>query len=221
MKRRIFYTEAAWLLGVVLLALGTALMERGGFGISIVVAPAYILHLASGLSFGAAEFILQGAVLLLLLAVLRKARWQYFLSFATALLYGTVLDGAMLLVGGMESLWLRVVSYIAGELLCAVSISLMFHAYLPPAVYELFVREVSRRKGADLYRFKTGYDIASCAVAAAMSLLCFGTIRGIGIGTLACTLLNGLLIRFFSNFWEKHWQFRDALPLQNILAKET
>ena len=40
MKKRIFYTEAAYLLGIALLALGTALMERGGFGISIVVAPA-------------------------------------------------------------------------------------------------------------------------------------------------------------------------------------
>ena len=65
MKKRIFYTEAAYLLGIALLALGMALMERGGFGISIVVAPAYVLHLATSLSFGVAEYILQGAILLL------------------------------------------------------------------------------------------------------------------------------------------------------------
>ena len=98
MKKRIFYTEAAYLLGIALLALGTALMERGGFGISIVVAPAYVLHLATSLSFGVAEYILQGAILLLTVVLLRRARLRFFLSFVTALLYGAVLDGCMALV---------------------------------------------------------------------------------------------------------------------------
>ena len=39
--RKTFYTEAAYVLGIVILALGTALMSFGNFGMSVVVAPPY------------------------------------------------------------------------------------------------------------------------------------------------------------------------------------
>ena len=45
MKKPVFYTEIAHVLALVLLALGTALTAYGDLGISMVVAPAYILHL--------------------------------------------------------------------------------------------------------------------------------------------------------------------------------
>ena len=45
MKKRTFYTEAAYALGIVILAIGTAMMEKANFGMSMVVAPAYLLHL--------------------------------------------------------------------------------------------------------------------------------------------------------------------------------
>ena len=44
--KRVFYTELAYAIGITVLALGTALMERADFGMSMVVAPAYLLHLA-------------------------------------------------------------------------------------------------------------------------------------------------------------------------------
>lgn len=38
--KRVFYTELAYAIGIIVLALGTALMERADFGMSMVVAPA-------------------------------------------------------------------------------------------------------------------------------------------------------------------------------------
>ena len=63
--KRIFYCELAYFFGIVVLAFGTALMEKADFGMSMVVAPAYILHLKlselfSWFSFGVAEYIFQG-----------------------------------------------------------------------------------------------------------------------------------------------------------------
>ena len=43
--KRIFYCELAYFLGIVVLAFGTALMEKADFGMSMVVAPAYLIHL--------------------------------------------------------------------------------------------------------------------------------------------------------------------------------
>ena len=71
MKKKVFYTVMAYALGIVILALGTALMEKANFGMSMVVAPAYLLHLKISqtlpfFSFGMAEYTLQAAILLLL-----------------------------------------------------------------------------------------------------------------------------------------------------------
>ena len=43
--KRILYSEPAYFVGIFVLALGTALMEKADFGMSMVVAPAYLLHL--------------------------------------------------------------------------------------------------------------------------------------------------------------------------------
>ena len=65
MKKPVFYSEIAYLLGTVLLALGTAMLVFGNFGVSMVVAPAFVLHMKlsavwSWFSFGVAEYLLQG-----------------------------------------------------------------------------------------------------------------------------------------------------------------
>ena len=43
-KKRVFYTELAYFLGLITLAFGTALMEKTDFGLSVVIAPAYLIH---------------------------------------------------------------------------------------------------------------------------------------------------------------------------------
>jgi hypothetical protein len=45
MKKATFYTELAYLFGIAALALGTAFMEKANMGISMVVAPAYLVYL--------------------------------------------------------------------------------------------------------------------------------------------------------------------------------
>ncbi len=45
MKKRTFYTEVSYIVGLISLSLATALTETAGFGVSMVVAPAYLLHL--------------------------------------------------------------------------------------------------------------------------------------------------------------------------------
>ena len=44
-KKRVFYCELAYVFGIIILAFGTSLMEKASFGLSMIVAPAYILHL--------------------------------------------------------------------------------------------------------------------------------------------------------------------------------
>ena len=42
-KKPVFYTELAYIAGIITLAVGTAFMAQADFGVSMVVAPAYIV----------------------------------------------------------------------------------------------------------------------------------------------------------------------------------
>lgn len=221
MKRRKLYTEAAFWVGLVLLALGTAMTVQGDFGISMVVAPAYILHLKLSeflpwFSFGAAEYVLQALVLLVLMLVLRKCKKSYFLAIATAVLYGFLLDGSLWLTGLLQvsTLWSRLGIYTLGVLLCTLSIALLFRSYLPPAAYELFVKELAKTKGWSVTLCKTVYDVLSLAVAVSLSLVFFGEFRGIGWGTVICAAIYGLLIRLFDKLLGSLFTFEDKLKVR-------
>lgn len=221
MKKRTFYTEAAFFVGLVLLAFGTAMTALGGFGMSSVVAPAYIVHLKvsqywSFFSFGVAEYALQALILGLMLILLRKVRLRYFLSILTAVVYGFVLDGSMALLGliPMEHWGLRLGMYGVGAVVCALGISLLLRSYLPPEVYELLVKEVAQKWNKPVSRVKTVYDCASLAVAVALSFALFGKLEAIGVGTVVCALLNGVMIRLFGILWDKMFVFRDIPALR-------
>ena len=96
-RKRVCFTELAYALGLVILDLGTALMERANFGMSMVVAPAYLLHLKISqfwpvFSFGMAEYVFQAFLLILLSLVMGRFKKGYLFSFVTAVLYGLILD---------------------------------------------------------------------------------------------------------------------------------
>lgn len=222
MKKTCFYTEIAYILGLFLLALGTALMERSGFGLSMVVAPAYVLHLKMSaylpfVSFGMASYTLQALLLAVMMLLLRRAKISYLFSFVTAVLYGLILDATILLfsfVPVSDTLWLKVILYAVGLWISGMGLSFLFRTYISPEAYDLFVKEMSAAWKIRVDKFKTCYDCASCLIAILLSLLFFGfpPLRGIGIGTVICALLNGTLIRLWSVFFEKRLNFQDAFP---------
>ncbi|MBQ5392090.1 MAG: hypothetical protein IIU44_06945 [Spirochaetales bacterium] len=221
--RKTFYTELAYVLGLIFVALGVAFMEKPDFGVSMVVAPAYILHLKisetySFFTFGMAEYTLQAVLLIIMALVLRRFKLSYLFSFVTAVIYGFILDLCMLLVSyvPMENMALRITYYTLGMVLCSIGISLFFHTYIAPEVYELFVKEVSSKYGVEIHRFKTGYDICSCLIGVILSFIFFGfgVFRGVKWGTIICALINGTLIGLCSKFLEQRFEFKDGLGLR-------
>ena len=226
MRKPVFYTEAAYGIGLLLLAFGTALTERGGFGISMVVAPAYLLHLKLSaflpwFSFGVAEYAFQALVLLLLTLLLKKGKLSYLLSFATTVLYGLALDVSMLLTSMLpaDTLTTRFLVYLPGVLICAAGISLLFRTYLPPEAYELFVKELAVRLRKPIPLTKTVYDCGSLLLSVLLSYMFFGKIVGLGPGTVVCALANGILIRLFTGIFDRFFHFRDRFTLRNYFEE--
>lgn len=222
MKKITFYSEAAYAAGILLLACGTALMAYGGFGISMVAAPGYILSLKLAplhpfFSFGTVGYLVEALILAFMMLLIRRVRFTYLLSFASAVLYGLALDAVSRLTALLPSdtLLLEIPLYIAGMLLCSAAISLLLIGYFPPAAHEMFVKEFCSHFRQPVAKVKTIYDCSFLAISVILSLLLFGSVRGIGIGTVVCAFVNGLFIRIFTSLWKKVFTFRDGLPLRN------
>lgn len=225
MKKTTFYTELAYPFGIIGLALGTVFMEKADLGISMVVAPAYLLYLKlsqswSFVTFGMTEYALQACLLLVMVLVLRKFKISYMFSFVTAIIYGFALDGCMALIAGFDTFYFgwRIAFYIIGLILCAIGVAFIFHTYIAPEVYELFVKEVSKNTHININHFKVRYDCVSCLIGIIFSFLFFGIFKfeGVKFGTIICALINGRIIGFISNLMEKHLSFTDGLQLRRF-----
>lgn len=222
-SKPVFSNELAYIVGMVAVAFGVAFMEKANFGVSMVVAPAYLLYLKLSPSypfftFGMAEYTLQAVLLVAMMIILRKFKLSYLFSFVTAVVYGFTLDFCMWSVKGIDAqpVWVRLVMFLGGMVLCSIGISFFFHSYVSPEVYELFVKEVSHHIGMDINRFKTIYDCSSCAISIAMSFAFFGLwhFEGVKLGTVFCALVNGSMIGAVSRFLEKRFEFKDCFKLR-------
>lgn len=214
-----FYTELAYAAGLITLAFGTALMERADFGMSMVVAPAYLVYLkVSGyypwFTFGMAEYCFQAFLILILSLAVWRFKRKFLFSFITAFLYGNILDLSIRIVsmipeGGLVQ---RLLFYVTGMVICSLGVSFLFHTYITPEAYELVVKELAEKYGKDIHKVKTVYDCCSCLIAIIMSFAFFGFMRfeGVKAGTILCAAINGWLIGRCSSLLDACLEFKDA-----------
>lgn len=223
MKKKVFYTEWSYVLGLIIMAFAAAFTEKADFGMSMVVAPAYIIHLkVAGIlpwfSFGVAEYCFQGLLIIITVIVMRKFKLSYLFSFVTAVFYGTLLDGAMYVIASLpeNTFGIRILWYILGTVLCSFAVSLFFHTYLSPEAYELIVKELSLKTGWNINKVKTGYDCFSTVlgIVLSFSFFGFGVFEGVKLGTVICALFNGFLIGVFSKFLERHFDFQNKFNIE-------
>ncbi len=209
-------SEVVYIFAVALLSLAVAMLTAANFGVSMIVAPAYLLSLKTGvLTFGQAEYVIQAGLFIVFCIVMRGFKVLYLSSFATCLVYGAVLDlwrripffNPSVTSPGSISVPIRILLFIFGVLLTSFSVALFYKTYLYPQVYDFFVKGVSGRFGIQLSRFKTCFDLVCLAVAAIMSLAFFRRFEGIGWGTLVIALINGTLIGFFCRLFDKYFDF--------------
>lgn len=222
MKKIKIYGEAAWLVSLLLLSFSVAMTAAADFGLSMIVAPAYILSLRlDALSFGQCEYIMQGALFILMCLALGKIKPIYFMSFFTCLVYGLMLDGWRAIIPifnpvvtapGSMDMGLRIVFFVLGLVICAFCIALCFYSYIYPQVYDFFVKAMADRFSIRRDRFKIGFDVSFLILACAMTFIFFARLEGVGVGTVVTTLFNGLLIGFFSRQLEKHCDFVALWP---------
>ncbi len=214
MKKMKISNELIYVLAVVVLSFATAMLAAADLGLSMVVAPAYIVSLKAGfLTFGQAEYIVQGMLFILFCILAGRVRVWYFFAFASGLIYGAVLDfwrmviphfNPELFAPGSLPLSLRIIYFAVGFLLNSLGVALYFKTYFYPQVYEFFVKGISKRYNIPLPRFKIGFDMTCLVIAAVLSFVLFHGFVGIGAGTVVLAFGNGPLIGFYGRWMDKH-----------------
>lgn len=217
MKKIRISSEVAYFAAIALLSLAVAILTAANLGISMIVAPAYLLSLKTGvLTFGQAEYVIQAGLFIVLCIILKKFKFAYLFSFVTCLIYGIALDlwrkipcfnPTVTELGSMD-LWLRIAMFVVGVILTAFSVALFFKTYIYPQVYDFFVKAVSDKYGIKLSVLKTIVDLTCLTSSVIMTFVFFGEIKGIGWGTLVMALLNGAIIGFFSKLLDRTFDSR-------------
>jgi len=220
MKKIKINNEATYFFAIILIAFSVAMIAAADLGVSMVVAPAYILSLKfSFLTFGQWEYVLQGILFAVFCIIKRKVKLVYFTSFLNCIVYGAVLDMFRTVIpmfnpnitpAGSFAMPLRIAMLGVGMVLTSFAVALFFKAYLYPQVYDFFVKGVAAHFKLDRGKFKICYDLSSLTLSCILSLVLFAGFKGVGIGTLIMALVNGLMISFFDKLLTKYVEFTPA-----------
>ena len=130
-----------------------------------------------------------------------------------------VLDGAIFVLGLIDAngIFFRILCYVIGVVIADLGISLLLRPYIAPEAYDVFVKDLSAHYKIGFGKFKTAYDISSLAISVLLSLVFFGKLVGIGVGTHVCALVNGTLIGLMTKLCDKLFEFRDAFKFREKL----
>ncbi|MBQ7289188.1 MAG: hypothetical protein IJW78_05640 [Clostridia bacterium] len=227
MKKQSKASELLWLFGIIFVALGVAVCSKTDLGVSMIAAPAFVVHEAisslwDGFTVGMTEYIIQGIILIVLCVVVRQFKWTYLLAFAASVIYGYTLNFFLWLLGGVsfDAVWLRWVMLIVGDIITAFGVACFFRTYMPLQVYELFVAELSSKFHFNINKTKWAFDMTLLILSISLAFVLFGdagsfdwpsigysSFHSIGLGTLVTTIINSPLIaslgkridRFFEN----------------------
>lgn len=209
-------SEFSFVLGTVLLALGTVLQAKAGLGMSAAVAPAYVLSEAVGfIAPGTMCYIWHGLLVLLTFALLRQFKLDFIVTFVSAVIFGMFVNlftGIVFTSLSDPTLVQRWLILALGSVLTSLALAFLFNSYFPPQAPELFAKEAAAMLGWSTYMGKYAFDICSCILSAAMSFIFFHRLRMIGPATVVCALVIGPMIGFFGRILNMFVDFSPLFP---------
>ena len=206
--------ELLWVFGIVFVALGVAVCSKADLGVSMIAAPAFVLSEAivqmwSALNVGVTEYIIQGVMLMILCVIVKGFNWRYLLAFAVAVIYGYTLNLFLWLLESVqfETVAVRWIMLIVGDLITAFGVACFFRTYMPLQVYELFVAEIAGYFHLSISKTKWAFDMVLLGISLILAFSLFGDVRtfdwstightsfhSIGLGTLVTTVINSPFI---------------------------
>lgn len=223
MKKLSKTAELLWLFGIIFVALGVAICSKADLGVSMIAAPAFVVHGAicriwESISVGVVEYAIQGVLLILLCGIIRKFHWRYLLAFAVAVLYGYALNFFIWILESIQpsSVTQRWIMLLIGDIVTAFGVACFFRTYMPLQVFELFVTEISNHFHLKISTVKTIFDYSLLVISIVLAFVLFldantfpwssitkTSYHSIGLGTIVTTAINSPLINLMGKILDK------------------
>lgn len=189
--------------GLTVAAAGISLSLESELGTFPIACCPAVFSPALGLSVGTATWGMYAVFLLLQIAIERKDfKPVQVLQFAVAFLFGVLTDFFVALFSFIEpsSLPARIVVCVVGIVVLAFGISMVLKANVLMLSPDALVSVAARKVGLPFGRLKVGFDLALMSIGFVGSLVLYGGLTQIGIGTLVAAYFNGNTIRRISDW---------------------
>ncbi|SDL19885.1 YczE/YyaS/YitT family protein [Tessaracoccus oleiagri] len=183
--------------GLVVMALGIAVMTLAGLGTSPISAPVWVATLAGGLTFGGWTLVLNALMFVAQLLILRRrfpaTGW---LQLPAALVFSSAIDLWMWVFGWIQPghYALQALQVLVGAGLLGLGVAIQV---APDALYlpgEGLIATIAKVTRSPFARLKVVFDVTLVAAAVLMSFLFFGELRGLREGTVVAAFLVGTVV---------------------------
>ncbi len=192
------------MLGVILNAYGVVLIAKGDFGATAVTSVSYVLSLRFAPTMGQFAFGVNLAMIAVQVILLRRDfEPVQVLQLAVNVVFSGFVDVAWLTLAVFEpqGFAARVFALLAGCVTLGVGISIEVAPQVVYAPAEGMVAALHRVLGGRFGTVKVASDVTMAVIAIALSVVFFGRVTGIGVGTVVSALLVGRVVNFSNRYF--------------------
>ena len=186
------------LVGFAINSFGIVLITKGALGTGPISAVPYVLSLRfEAVSFGVFTFAINMLFVVIQVALLRRDfRARDLLQVVANVFFSVCIDLSTAVLAGLspEGLVARLAVVVLGCAVLALGIVLEMAPDIMVVPGEGIVRTISRVSGVAFATCKNAFDLTLAAVALVLSLVFFGTVRGLGLGTIVSAVLIGRFV---------------------------
>lgn len=195
-----------FLLSLVIMGFGIALVTKSGLGTSAVSSVPYVLSNVFTLSFGMFTFIINMLYFVIQILVLRKdfPKNQYF-QIVVGPVLGIFIDLSMFILKNIDlsNYLLKVLILLVGCFIVAYSIWLQLEANVVINPTEGIVKVLADKTNVKFSSMKTYFDIFLVVVASLISFIGLGKIVGVREGTLISAFVVGYFIKLINTMTKR------------------
>lgn len=220
MKKRQLPGEAVLLLGITLNSFASMMLTKSELGMSVTSAVPYIISQRFSFpSYGMWSFMVQCLWILVLIAVFKKIKPSYVLSFGLALLFGVLIDfWAWLLAPLPDALMFRILWFVIAYAALSMGIGLLMRCGLPIIPFDMVAREFVLERGISIRTARTVYDLTNLVIGLTLGFTLHGKVIAIGPSSIFCALFVGTGAGFMASVYDRLWIIRPRLEALRVLV---
>jgi len=197
-------------------SMGVQMMTKSGFGISAISSVPYVFsHILDFISFGTWSYIFQSMLVLALMIISKRFSAGYVISFAAGFIFGKFIDVHSAWMAFLpEAFMFRVIYFAAGLMSISVGICMANKCLMPIIPTDMFPRDLSEIKSIKYQNVKTAFDLSCLAITVILSLGIEGSIMGIGVGTVICSLVTGKIVAACQKVFDRYFETYRAVEVR-------